>query len=170
MNAESTNPSATNASAEMEVRSRTGRPWVRTVILAGVVFLAGGIVGGAGTVLVIKRQLSEFIRHPEDAPDRVMPWIKRRFRLDEEQAIAVERLVAEHHERLQKIRYETTPRVRRELAEFQAGVDAVLRPEQRELWNRRLGQMTDFWFPELPPLPDMEKKQEEKTKPSQPVP
>lgn len=165
MNAESTNPSA-----ESDAKLRKRKPWVRTVILAGVVFLAGGIVGGAGTVLVIKRQLSEFIRHPEDAPDRVMPWIKRRFRLDEEQTIAVERLVAEHHERLQKIRYETTPRVRRELAEFQAGVDAVLRPEQRELWNRRLGQMTDFWFPELPALPERETKQEEKTKPSQPVP
>lgn len=144
--------------AVMPARKR--RSWVWSAVLALVVFGAGGITGGGLTMIAIHRHLSDFIRNPNDAPDRVMPWLKRRLGLDEEQTAEVEKIVRAHHRNLQAIRRETVPKVRKELEATQTEVSAVLKPGQRELWNKRMTQMQNFWFPALPEGPLEEKASE----------
>lgn len=135
--------------------SRNRRSWVKSLILAFIVFLAGNITGGAGTLMFIHRHLADFIRHPQEAPQKIIPILKRRLRLDPEQTVKIEAIIREHHLALQKIRYETTPRVRTEIDAIQSEVAEVLNPDQRKLWNRRMTQLTDFWFPDLPTASDV---------------
>ena len=132
---------------------RKRRSWIKSLILALIVFLAGGVAGGAGTLMFIHRHLGDFIRHPEEAPRKLMPILKRRLGLDEDQAVKIEAVIREHHRKLLEIRYETAPRVRTEIDAIHTEVAEILTPKQRELWDRRMTQLTDFWFPTLPPLP-----------------
>ncbi|MCA9098279.1 MAG: hypothetical protein KDA36_07835 [Planctomycetaceae bacterium] len=132
---------------------RKRRSWIKSLILAFIVFLAGSVAGGAGTLLFVHRHLADFIRNPHEAPQKIIPILKRRLGLDPEQTAKIETIIREHHRNLQEIRYETTPRVRTEIDAIQTEVADVLNPDQRELWNRRMTQLTDFWFPTLPPPP-----------------
>lgn len=143
---------AAKPNPQTPVRKR--RSWIKSLILAFVVFLAGNITGGAGTLMFIHRHLADFIQHPHEAPQKIIPILKRRLRLDPDQTVKIEAIISEHHRTLQKIRYDTTPRVRTEIDAIQTEVAEVLNPDQRKLWNRRMTQLTDFWFPTLPPLPD----------------
>lgn len=132
------------------------RSWIKPLILAVIVFLGGGVAGGAGTLMFIHRHLGEFIRHPEEAPQKLMPILKRRLGLDEEQSTKIEAIIREHHRELLEIRYEVAPRVRTELDAIQTEVSGILTPSQRGLWDRRMTQLTNFWFPTLPPLHEEE--------------
>lgn len=63
----------------------------------------------------------------------------------------ISQIIREHHRNLQEIRRETTPRVREEIHQIETKVAEILNPDQRKLWNTRLKQLTDFWFPNLSP-------------------
>jgi len=160
MNTETNHPTSSTSTTPSPAFPRKKRSWVWSILLACVVFSAGGITGGAGTLLFIHRQLGEFIRHPREAPDRIIPLLKRRLRLDDAQTEQVSQIIREHHRNLQQIRLETSPRVRQEIHQIETKVAAVLTPQQRQLWNTRLKQLTDFWFPNLSPdqLPEAPEK------------
>lgn len=154
-------PEKTAEAAKPTIASpvRKRHSWIKTLFLASVVFLAGGVAGGAGTLMFIHRHLSDFIRHPADAPLKIIPILKRRLRLDEEQTVKVEAIVREHHLNLQEIRNETTPRVRAEIDAIKTEVSEILTAQQRELWDRRITQLTDFWFPTSASIPPDELEQ-----------
>lgn len=108
------------------------------------------MVGGALTLRFLHRQLQSFLTKPEETPDRILPVLRRRLQLTDEQAAKVEQIVRARHQALQQIRRETAPKVRSEFERIEQEVSAVLTPEQKSRWHTRFRQLYLFWFPDLP--------------------
>ena len=107
--------------------------WLRWALLL-VIFGAGVALGAAGSVLLIRERLATALRQPEQIPDRVIPILRHRLSLTDEQAEHVTAIVRRRHAALEDIRSDFTPRVAVELHMLRTEVDAVLTPEQKQRW------------------------------------
>ncbi|MFO1020200.1 MAG: hypothetical protein U0903_05830 [Planctomycetales bacterium] len=121
--------------------------WVRTLLLACLIFVCGTVTGGALTMRFITKTLQGFLQHPEEAPDRILPIIKRKLRLTDEQYAKVSEIVRTRHQNLQAIRNATVPKVHAEFQKVDEEVSAVLNPDQRKQWHTRFRELESFWFP-----------------------
>lgn len=130
---------------------RTGlRRWLAALLLGGIVFSSGAIVGGGLALVVVRNGLLKAIHHPELAPARITQRLRRVLDLDDAQAAHVEQILRRRQKNLQAIRRRVQPEVVDELRKVEEEVAAVLRPEQRELWEDRSRRFRETWVPALP--------------------
>lgn len=115
-------------------RSLLSRRWFNWLLLV-VIFGAGVLIGALVAVRVVRMQVASVLSHPEQIPDRVMPILRHRLDLDEEQAVKIAAMVKQRHAALEDLRAEYSPRVAIELQQLRRDVDSVLKPEQRTHWD-----------------------------------
>ncbi len=109
------------------------RRWLKWGLLV-VIFGAGVAVGAAGSVLLIRERLTAVLRQPELIPDRVMPILRHRLALTDEQAEQVADIVRRRYTALEEVRSDFTPRVATELRLLRTEVDGVLTSDQKQRW------------------------------------
>lgn len=129
------------ASAESRMTApRASRRWLNWLLLIAI-FGSGVVIGALVAVRVVRLQVASVLAHPEQIPDRVVPILRMRLDLDDQQVEQVTAIVKQRHAALEDLRAEFSPRVAVELKQLRTEVDAVLKPEQRvhwDLWCRRI--------------------------------
>ena len=119
---------------------RSSRRWMNWLLLVAI-FGSGAVIGALIAVRVVRLQVASVLNHPEQIPDRVLPILRYRLDLDDQQAEQVAVIVKQRHAALEALRAEFSPRVAVELRQLRTEVDAVLKPDQRtrwDLWCRRV--------------------------------
>jgi hypothetical protein len=137
---------------EAPVRYQGRRRWL-TVLLCSVIFLAGGVVGGGLTGLVLVRRAQDAINHPEQMPGRIAKRLAHRLDLDPEQAQQVVRILEHHQASLLGVRAAMWQRAEPELDRLEVDVAGILRPDQVERWRRHYRTLRDDWRPRFPNRP-----------------
>ncbi len=126
---DSTNqPLSTDSLAVSSSRHRL--KWVLLVVIFG----AGVAVGAAGSAMLIRQRIASVLSQPEQIPDRVVPLLRRRLSLTDEQTKQVAAIVHRRYTALEELRSEFTPRAATELRLLRTEVDAVLSSDQKQRW------------------------------------
>ncbi len=123
------------------------------MLLAAVLFLAGGVCGAGLTLMLAVQHIQHVIQNPDQAPAAIAGHLSQRLGLNEAQRTQVEEILARHQRVLQGIRYRVQPQVVAELDAVRNDVDTVLTPSQRDAWHRLFARMEHHWIPPLPAPP-----------------
>ena len=133
-------------------RERTGLPrprkrhW-RIVLLMLIVFIAGGVVGSAGTVIWAMDHFQHIARHPEEAPRRITARMAEKLDLTDEQAEQVREILERRQQDLMVIHHEIRPRVEEVLNASRAEIAAVLNDQQQAEWEEMYQRFDRRWMP-----------------------
>ncbi len=129
------------------------RRW-RTILLAVVLLICGGVIGAGLTLVTVMHRVQYAMHHPEDFPTRAAERLRRSLALSPPQTRAVEAILRRRQAALQEIRRETRPRVEAEIDAIQKEVSAVLTESQVRKWNQWMTDKRKLWLPTLPTLPE----------------
>jgi hypothetical protein len=125
-----------------------GRPrrW-STILLAVLLFLAGGATGAALAVVFVVHRVAHMIQQPQDVPPRLTAYLRRHLGLTDAQASQL-RAILDHREAgLIQIRHDVDPRVQAEIAQLRSEVAAVMTDAQRPKWYEMFDHARDRWLP-----------------------
>jgi hypothetical protein len=120
----------------------------------GLVILLAGVAIGAGVTLIWMGRSTEargewdllHLRSPEARAEpgaRLLPSLRKYLALDDQQMQAIAPVVKEHMANLQRLRQEVHPKIVEELRLMDSQIAAVLRPDQKRLWDRRFRRLQD---------------------------
>jgi hypothetical protein len=126
------------------------RPLWRTLLLAALIFIAGGITGGAATVIVIVRRLHAVIQTPESLPDRLTARLTRHLGLTEDERARVHATLVKHQVNLLAMRREMQPKVMAELDQIRIDIGAEIDPARRAKLDATYETFIDNFVPPLP--------------------
>jgi hypothetical protein len=135
--------------APVSAPPRRGR-WLLALVLL-VVFVSGGIVGGGSTDYVHRNGWMRLMRSPSEVPDRLVPMLRGKLDLSEEQTAKVDQVVRQRHREIEKLRAEVQPRIDRQIEQMQSEIDAVLDPGQRDRWHEWVQSLQHRWGPDHRP-------------------
>jgi hypothetical protein len=151
MNSE-TAPPPGNSAASAALPPPPRRRWL-TLLLAGVLFASGVVVGGAGALWTVRQRALQLVRHPDHAPQQISARLQKRLGLSDEQTVRVREVLKRRQGELLKIRRQAQPQVERQLDLLQAEVAAELDEQQAERWRADLARVRGLWLPPVPPDP-----------------
>ena len=129
---------------------RPRRRWVRTVLLALVIFVSGVVVGSGLTFKVITSGFKRFFQDPEVLAEHITYRMKRQLHLTEEQSVQVRRIILEQQKAFQSLRKKVWPELEAQIEKTRRELAAVLTPEQVRKWEKRYGHFLKFWLPPPP--------------------
>lgn len=132
------------------VHSRQPRRRWLTVLLAGVIFAAGLVVGAGATVAIAVHRIQHFIRHPDEAPERIARDLRRKLHLTEAQAANVGAILKKHQQTLQGLRRRIEPELESVFAAVERDIRAELDAQQRQRWQEMVRNFREHWLP--PPV------------------
>lgn len=136
-----TENTATSSQTILEPRIRRALPrWIQMGVLL-LVFVAGGIVGAMVATKALHDRLEYYRRNDDALVKDIIPRIRSRLTLTEEQSSQFKEIIERRHPRMLDIRREGANEM---LAEFQAMEDEVaevLDPKQRESWREIAGSV-----------------------------
>ena len=134
------------ATADFELptqRSLHARSWL-SLGMAVVVFLAGTIVGIAGTRVMLRPRA---IRSLDEIPGRVAERMQQELDLSAEQRDRLEQIVRARQGDLRRIRAQIAPQIRAEIRRIIDEMSAVLSPEQAERWREHAERRLNLLVP-----------------------
>jgi hypothetical protein len=106
-----------------------------------LVFMLGAICGGAVTHLVNRTRMEAFVgRGPEAREEMLVKRLTRQLELDSRQLEQIRPIVHETHASIRLIRQQSRPQVEGLLDESQRRISAILRPEQREKFEKIIAE------------------------------
>ena len=132
-------------------RDRTGLPrprkrhW-RVVMLMLLIFIAGGVLGAAGTIIYTVHHLQEIGQHPERAPQRITQRMREKLDLTDAQAEAVQEILERRQHELMAIRREIHPRVKAIMDASRDEIAEVLTDDQQVKWKQMYEQFDRRWM------------------------
>ena len=129
---------------------RPRRRWVRTVLLALVIFVSGVLVGGGLTFKVITSGFKRFFQDPEVLAEHMTHRMKRQLHLTEEQSVQVRRIILEQQKAFQSLRKKVRPELEAQIEKTRRELAAVLTPEQARKWEKRFSHFLKYWLPPPP--------------------
>lgn len=106
---------------------KTLKPW----LLLGLVFLAGVILGVAGTRLAVRRYLREAVQHPAQAQHDFAVRLGRKLRLDPAQQAKFNEILGEASAQLNAIKKQSHPAVVLVYSNANAQLTGLLTPDQK---------------------------------------
>ncbi|MCX5659171.1 MAG: hypothetical protein NTW19_05540 [Planctomycetota bacterium] len=148
----SSTPPSTPAATALPPPIPPRRRWL-TVLLTAVIFVAGLMVGSAATVAIAVHRIQYAIHHPEEAPDRITRELKRKLRLNDEQAGRVRGILARHQQALQGIRFRVQPELEDLFARVESDVADTLEKTQEVRWHAMVRNIRERWLPPSAPAP-----------------
>jgi len=112
----------------------------------GLVFLLGMAAGGLVTLRFAKKRLQR-IAHGEPAytTDEIVRALRHRLNLDATQRDQVRAIVAATQQQIQTIRQQSDPQLGSAIQTAVSQVRAVLRPDQREEFDRLVAERRGHW-------------------------
>ena len=129
---------------------RPRRRWVRTFLLALVIFISGVVVGGGLTFKVITTGFKRFFQDPERLAEHITHRMDKTLDLTDDQVVHVRRIILERQKAFHSLRKEVQPRLEAEIENTRRELAAVLTPEQARKWEKRYGRLLRFWLPSPP--------------------
>ena len=103
----------------------------KAALIVAVAFVAGLFFGVAGDRLVLIRSGRLFPRRGAAfAASRIVDHLNRDLHLSDAQRIQVQRIIDQHHTRIENVWNSVHPQVRAELDAANAEIEKVLTPEQ----------------------------------------
>jgi hypothetical protein len=130
--------------------ARPRRRWIRTALLALIIFVSGVLVGGGLTFKFITAGFKRSFQEPEALAESITHRMKKRLDLTDEQALQVRRIILERTKAFQSLRKEVQPKLEAEIENTRREVAAVLTPEQARKWEKSFRRFSRFWLPSLP--------------------
>lgn len=120
------------------------------------VFIGGMLVGIAGDRFYLFRQHRLFPSGPAApfATGRIVEHLDRELHLTPQQKTAVQRIIDQHHVRIDGVMSGVQPQVRAELEAANAEIEKILTPQQREEFKKirmRVPRLRRHGFPPPPP-------------------
>ncbi len=125
------------------------RRWPRLVLLL-LIFVCGGVVGAVSGSAWMRNHMIAMMRNPEQVPDRIMPQIRSKLALSEDQTKKVDEIVRRRHALMESLRAETYPRQMAEFEAMQAEVAEILTLEQRSNWSALCDSVEQRYLPVRP--------------------
>ena len=129
---------------------RPRRRWVRTFLLALVIFVSGAVVGGGLTFKVTTTGFKRFFQSPETVAERITRRMDKTLDLTDDQVLRVRQIILERQMVFYSLRKEVQPRLEAEIENTRRELNAVLTPEQARKWEKRYGRLLRFWLPAPP--------------------
>ncbi|MCP4643920.1 MAG: hypothetical protein GY851_25985 [bacterium] len=129
---------------------RRKRHWLKTAVLALVIFLCGAVAGGGVTSHMIWSRMRDAFKDPSAIPTRIAGHMQRKLDLTDDQRDEIEAIFRSTGEELMALREEVEPRLADHFRKARDEVKAVLTPEQAEKWEKEFGERRKHWFPHLP--------------------
>lgn len=124
------------------------RRWWRDLILGGVVFACGFLLGGVVVGRVVSMRTVEQRMEGVDL-QAALTRLRHNLNLDAEQARQVEAVIGRGLKELRGMRQTFRPQVESVLRQIREDVAAHLDDRQKALWNRRFDTMRRRWLSAL---------------------
>jgi hypothetical protein len=120
----------------------------------GLVILLAGVAIGAGTATIwighnaqatggggpLRSWLAE---GRPDLGGRLLPMLRQYLSLDDQQMQTLGPILREHLVNIEKLRQDLRPKVAEELRQMDREIVAVLRPDQKRIWDRRFRRLQE---------------------------
>lgn len=104
----------------------------KAALIVAVAFVAGLFVGIAGDRVVLIRAGRLFPRHGGAfAAKRVVDHLDRQLHLSDAQRTSIQRIIDQHHARIEGVWNKVRPQVRQEIDATNAEIETVLTADQR---------------------------------------
>jgi Spy/CpxP family protein refolding chaperone len=111
--------------------------------IAGIllVFLLGAASGAFLTHMVDRARHESFVKGGAGArEDEIVQRLARKLDLDDQQQVQVRVIVRENLAAIRQVRRQYQPQVQEQLEQGQARISALLRPEQRETFQKMIAE------------------------------
>jgi shikimate kinase len=131
-------------------QTKPRRRW-RTWLLALIIFIGGGVVGGAVTAVAIVHGVRHAVMHPEEAPMRIASRLKRPLDLSPQQSAQIQQIIANRQQSLMQIRRQVQPQIEGELTTLETEIAGALNPAQQTKWHSMVARLRENWLPPVAP-------------------
>jgi len=112
----------------------------KSILLLGLVFAAGIVIGVVGTRTVVRHFVGQAILHPERAQLFMEHALTRRLRLDDEQQVKLHDILTETHTQLKDVQREYRPRISEIMSNADGQITAMLTSAQQEKFQQLKSQ------------------------------
>jgi len=131
------------------------RRWIYTAALI-VAFAGGGVVGGAVGAHLMRARMGFMLKNPHALTDHVMPGIRSRVGLSEEQAVVVEGIVRRRRLAMRTVGAGSHAMMLADLHGMRDEVANELEPDQTAVWKTLCERVEGRYLPHGadPPDPD----------------
>ena len=120
-----------------------------------LIFLLGAATGGLTAHLIYQKRIEGVVRGGPGAMSRmILRRMDRELKLDAAQREAIQRIVKETHGEMRQIRRQFRPQMQQLLSRSEERIKQLLRPDQREVFERLLEKRRKHWdeHPDGPPF------------------
>jgi hypothetical protein len=123
--------------------------WAQIVILL-VVFAAGGVVGGMIAAKVIYLRMDYYRRHTNVLPNDIVPRLKLRLGLTDEQTKQVREIIERRHPRMIENRKHGAQVMLNEFDAMEQEIADVLDERQKRMWHAMADSVHHRFLPPAP--------------------
>jgi hypothetical protein len=109
---------------------------LKSLLLLGLFFFAGLVVGIVGTRAVVRHVVREVILHPDRAQTFMERNLTRKLRLDNGQQIKLHEILLDAHGQLRDLRREYQPQFFEVLSNASVQINDILTPEQQAVFDK----------------------------------
>ncbi len=118
-------------------------PAIAAVLL---IFCLGAATGGLVAHLIYQKKIEGLVRGgPRAMTEMIIKRMNRELLLDADQQKAVTKIVQETHEELKQVRQQFRPQMRQILKHSEERIGEILRPDQREAFEKLLVSRRRHW-------------------------
>ncbi len=102
-----------------------------------LIFLLGAVTGGLTSYLIYQRRIEGMVRGgPGAMSGMILKQMERELKLDSPQREAIRTIISETHGEMRQIRRQLRPQTRQILAKSDERIRLLLRPDQKEVFQR----------------------------------
>lgn len=123
------------------------RSTLLSLLLAGLVFAGGAVVGGGVTMVVVGKRLQEAAQRPELMPRRMADRLERKLGLDRRQRDEVERVLERHNSEFMGIRRDSHKRMRSPLQRMTKEIERELSADQVASFRAHVDDLVERFLP-----------------------
>jgi Spy/CpxP family protein refolding chaperone len=120
-----------------------------------LIFLLGAATGGLIAHLIYQKRIEGVVRGgPGAMAEMILRRMDRDLKLDGTQREAIRTIVQETHGEMRQVRRQFRPQMQQILSRSEERIRQILRPEQRELFERLIQKRKKHWdeHPDGPPF------------------
>jgi len=120
-----------------------------------LIFLLGAATGGLIAHLIYQKRIEGVVRGgPGAMAEMILRRMDRDLKLDGTQREAIRTIVQETHGEVRQVRRQFRPQMQQILSRSEERIRQILRPEQRELFERLIQKRKKHWdeHPDGPPF------------------
>jgi len=111
-------------------------PRLKSILLLGLMFVAGVVAGAVGTRVVAGRLISRAAQNPEIVRSRIEVQLTRELKLRPDQRARVRDITMRSMQQLKELRRDVHPRVQQIIARSQQEIRSVLDDAQQSKFDR----------------------------------